>query len=153
MLWRYVTTHTIGQMRRAALAFYLLTAVVTACTGIAAKGTGEAAVTRFHQQLDSGSFDAIYDETDSLFQGASTREQFAAVLRAVHSKLGNVAGANETEFFTREEVGTNPGSYISLTFETAFASGKGTEKFNYRVDGGKVRLVGYNINSNELLTK
>jgi hypothetical protein len=68
-----------------------------------------------------------------------------AVLRSVHTKLGNVVRSDQTEFYSREQAGTNAGSYISMTYTTQFASGKATEKFNYRVDGNKVRLAGYNV--------
>lgn len=131
----------------------LATASLLACAGFAAKGTAEQAVTRFHQQLDAGSYDEIYDQTDALFRIATAREQFLSILRSVHTKLGNVGSSTQTEFYSREEAGTNPGSYISLTYQTQFASGKGTEKFNYRVDGGQVHLVGYNISSIDLITK
>jgi hypothetical protein len=127
------------------LRYLCLIAVLITCSGFAAKGTAEKAVAHFHEQLDAASFEAIYDETDDLFKGATTKDQFVAILRPVHTKLGNVVRSDQTEFYSREQAGTNAGSYISMTYAMQFASGKASEKFNYRVDGNKVRLAGYNV--------
>lgn len=40
-----------------------------------------------------------------------------------------------------------------VSYETKFASGSGTETFTWRVDGGQLKLVGYHIDSRELIVK
>jgi hypothetical protein len=134
-------------MRRLRYACLIATAAATlsGCAGFAAKGTAEQAVAHFHEQLDTASFEAIYDESDDLFKGATTKDQFVMILRSVHTKLGTVVRSDQTEFYSREQAGTDAGSYISMTYATQFTLGKATEKFNYRLLGTKVRLVGYNI--------
>src|SRR4030088_2808968 len=106
------------------LRYLCLIAVLIACSGFPAKGTAEKAVAHFHEQLDAASFEAIYDETDDLFKGATTKEPCVPVLRSVHTKLGKVVRSDQTEFYSREEAGTNAGSYILMTYATQFASGK-----------------------------
>lgn len=128
--------------------------VVTSCSGIAAKGTAETAVARFHDQLDAEKYDEIWDEADDAFKKVTAKADFSALLAAMHRKLGRVVTARQTGFFTQDRAGTDiAGSFISFTYETEFAEGSGTEKFNWRVDGQRVRLVGYNINSNALILK
>src|SRR6266568_3611894 len=79
---------------------------------------------------------------------------FSALLGAMHRKLGRVVSTTQTGVFSQDRAGTDiSGSFISFTYETTFADGSGTEKFNWRVDGKQVRLVGYNINSNALILK
>ena len=134
---------------RVVLATAILASLV-GCSALAGKTPAESAVTQFHAQLDAGSFDDIYEQTDARFKNATTHDQFVAVLRAIHTKLGNVVSAKQTNWFAQDSTG---GSMLSLTYETEFASGKGTEKFSYAVAGNAVRLVGYNINSADLIIK
>jgi hypothetical protein len=138
----------------ARVACFALVAIViaTACAGFAAKGTAEDAVARFHQQLDAEQFEQIYENADELFKNATTRTQFTEILAAVHRKLGNVVSSKQTGFHSRDQAGVNSGSYISMTYDTQFAEGRGTESFNWRVTGSGVKLVGYNINSAALIT-
>jgi hypothetical protein len=142
-------------MRPPLLAIVILLAAVmlSACNGFAAKGEAESAVASFHQLLDAGRYDEIYDATDDLFKGATTRSDFTKILQTVHGKLGGIQSAEETRFFSREETGTNPGSYISITYDTAFEQGHATESFNWKVIAGTVRLVGYNVNSPLLIAR
>jgi hypothetical protein len=124
-----------------------------ACAGFAAKGEAEAAVAGFHQMLDAERYDEIYDATDDLFKGATTRSDFTAILQAVHRKLGGTQSSAETNFYAREQAGTNAGSYISLIYDTAYEQGHATESFNWKVVAGEVRLVGYNVKSSLLVSR
>ena len=126
---------------------------VVSCAGFAAKGEAEAGVATFHQMLDAERYGDIYEATDDLFKGATTSATFTEVLQAVHKKLGEVRTASQTGFYSRDQAGTNAGSYLSLTYDTEFAAGHATESFNWRVTDGKVRLAGYNINSALLITR
>jgi uncharacterized protein DUF4019 len=139
--------------RLAALALVAIV-IATACAGFAAKGTAETAITKFHEQLDAEKYDEIWMETDEAFRKVTPQADFSALLGAVHRKLGRIVSTTQTNFFSQELAGTeNSGSFISLTYQTVFAEGTGTEKFNWRVVGQSVRLVGYNISSNALILK
>ena len=139
--------------RLAALALAAIV-IATSCAGFAAKGTAETAITKFHEQLDAEKYDEMWMGTDDTFKKVTAQADFSALLGAVHRKLGRVVSTTQTNFFSQELAGTeNSGSFISFTYQTAFAEGSGTEKFNWRVDGKNVRLVGYNINSNALILK
>jgi len=128
--------------------------IAAACAGLAAKGTGETAIARFHEQLDAERYDEIWMETDDAFKKVTAQADFSALLGAVHRKLGRVVSATQTGVFSQDRAGTEiSGSFISFTYETTFAEGIATEKFNWRVDGKLVRLVGYNVSSNALILK
>jgi uncharacterized protein DUF4019 len=130
------------------------TVLATACSGFAAKGTAETATARFHEQLDAEKYDEIWLDADEAFKKVTTQASFSALLAAMHRKLGRVLSSKQTGFFSEERAGLDvSGSFIALTYETAFAEGSGTERFNWRVDGQRVRLVGYNINSSALILK
>ena len=103
--------------------------------------------------LDAERYAEIYDGTDDMFKTATTETQFTQILQAVHRKLGLLRSTAQKNFYSREQAGTNAGSYISMTYDTAFAEGPATESFNWRVVNGKVRLAGYNIQSALLITR
>lgn len=140
-------------LARRALLVVLALAGALACGAIAGKGLAEDGVTQFHQRLDTGAYDEIYEAVDEQFRATTTRADFTRILRAVHDKLGKVVSTKQTNFFAQDRAGIGSGSYVSLTYETQFANGRGTESFNWRVDGGKARLVGYNINSVDLISR
>ena len=142
-------------LHRISFAVLLMLAVAggSACAGFAAKGDAETAVQTFHQMLDAERYAEIYGQTDEIFKNATAEAQFTEILQAVHRKLGVVRSSAQTTFYSRDQAGTNPGSYISLTYKTEFAEGPATESFNWRVVDGKVHLAGYNINSTLLITR
>lgn len=113
------------------------------------KGAAEQAVASFHEQLDSGRFDPIYDEVAPEFKKASSRKDFVALLDAVHRKLGAVKSAKLDSW--RVNYGTGGGT-VQLVYTTRYAAGPATEQFVYRA-GKPPKLLGYNINSNALITR
>ena len=131
----------------------VLALAVSACAGFAAKGDAETGVATFHGMLDAERYSEIYAQTDELFKKATTEAQFTEILQAVHRKLGVVRSTSQTNLYSREQAGTNAGSYLSLTYSTQFAEGPATESFNWRVADGKVHLAGYNIQSSLLVTR
>lgn len=133
--------------------FLLAILVGSACAGFAAKGEAESAVANFHLMLDAERYADIYQTADDLFKNATKESDFTAILQAVHRKLGTVHGAVQQNFYSRDQAGTNAGSYISMTYDTEFEQGHATESFNWRVADGKVRMVGYNIQSALLITR
>jgi len=135
------------------VAVFLAVAAGSACAGFAAKGDAETGVASFHGMLDAEQYTDIYSGTDDIFKNATSETQFTEVLQAVHRKLGVVVSTAQTSIYSREQAGTNAGSYLSLTYKTEFAQGSATESFNWRVVDGKVHLAGYNIQSSLLITR
>lgn len=66
------------------------------------------------------------------------------------SQLGTVQSANRESFYVNFETS---GETVSLNYTTQFESDKATEVFNFLVRGDEVRLVGYHIASEALITK
>jgi hypothetical protein len=114
-----------------------------------AKPKAEAAVGVFHEQLNAGNLDAIWNSTDDQFRSATPRAKFDQFIQAVHRKLGRVvktsgAGWNVMTF--------NLKTRVVLQQKTEFEHGSGTEVFTYTVNGDEIKLSGYNVNSMELVT-
>lgn len=110
----------------------------------------DTAVARFHQQLNAGSFEQIYDDSDTEFKGVTTQEKFVNILSAIHRKLGPVQSTEREAFVLN--YGT-AGERIRLTYSTQFEGDKAQEQFVFQVVGDDLRLVGYDIRSDALITK
>ena len=84
------------------------------------------------------------------FQQASSEKEITDLFNAIHTKLGNVVTSNRTNIFMSATTG---GNFVRTTYDTTFANGKGQETFNWRLVNDQLTLVGYNIESRDLITK
>jgi hypothetical protein len=114
------------------------------------KTLAESEVPKFHDSLDAGKFEDLYGQSSDDFKKAASKEDFVKLITAVHNKLGNVFGSKSTYFNVNFHTG---GTFVTLAYETSFVSGKGAEKFVYRIKNNKPFLNGYWINSNDLIIK
>lgn len=113
------------------------------------KDLSEQATERFHAQLDSAQFEAIYGEADQDFRSTVTERDANALWRMVQRRFGPVQGtalANWHVSFT-----TGGGTQVRLIYRTAFAQDSAVETITWRIRDGTPRLLGYNINSPALL--
>jgi outer membrane murein-binding lipoprotein Lpp len=124
--------------------------ILTGCGAMKGRDTAEQAVSEFHAQLDKGDFRGIYSAAHSDFKAASTEKDFVALLAAVHRKLGNIQKSDQSGWRVNS---FNLKTNVILTCNTRFAGGDAVETFNYRIDGNRAQLYGYNINSQALITK
>jgi hypothetical protein len=145
--------HTTLRNVSLSLAMLVTVAVGAGCAGFAAKGEAETGVVNFHEMLDAERYSEIYDKTDELFKTATPGPRFIEILEGVHRKLGAVRSTALKDFYSRDQAGTNAGSYLSMTYDTQFAEGPATESFNWKVVNGKVYLAGYNIQSALFITR
>ena len=136
------------------LLLYLVPAILLlpllACHPLENKKAAESAVTKFHAQLDAEQFHEIYAASSHDFQQASNEPDMTALFQAIHRKLGPIHKSDEAGFFVNYTTG---GTMITLTYSTQFASGSGQEQFIWRMEDGQPALVGYHINSKELITR
>lgn len=133
------------------IALLMVCLLVDSCSSSANKQLAEDGVTQFHLQLDSGQYNAIYNGTDEKFRQVSSEKDFTLLLDAVHRKLGRVQNAELKNF----QIGwyAGQGQTVTLIYHTQFAEGRADERFVWHISGGQPLLVGYNINSNDLITR
>lgn len=128
-----------------------LAIIVSGCGGmLKGKKAAEQSVADFHQMYNEGKLVEIYSAGHARLKSASTEKQFLEFMGAVQRKLGKVtqtanAGFNVQSF--------NFTTSVVLTQNTTFAQGTGTEVFTFQMEGEKAILVGYNINSKDLILK
>jgi hypothetical protein len=73
-----------------------------------------------------------------------------ALFAAIDSKLGKVQSSSITTWNVKT---FNFVTTVVLVSDTQFELGAGTETFTFRVNGDKATLLGYNINSMDMMTR
>ena len=129
----------------------LAATVLAGCGGVFnGKGAAETAIAHFHALYNQGNLDEIWKEADPQFCAASTKPKYDEFMGAVERKLGKVvssanAGWNVKTF--------NFNTTIAMAQNTVFEHGQGTESFTFAMSGTNAVLVGYNIQSMDLIVK
>jgi hypothetical protein len=123
------------------------TALLAGCSAGKDEAAAEQAVTHFHQLLDAGQSEAIYDAATPEMKANAPKADFIRFLDAVHRKLGVVKEAKQQGWGVNYNTG---GGTVTLSYQTRFANGSGTEQFVYRT-GAAPALLGYRINSTDLI--
>ena len=125
--------------------------LLSSCSSTKNVALAQQNVEQFHSQLNSEHYTAVYAACDEKFHQATSESDFVKLLQAVHRKLGNVEGSSLRNTGVAWFAGQ--GATVTLLYETRFAEGTGIEKFVWHMKDNGAALYGYNINSNELVTK
>lgn len=133
-------------MKRACL---MITLLLGACSVPQPIAGIDVQVVQFHQLLDAENYAAIWKDTSQEMRGATTEQQLDKIFAAVHRKLGKVVESKQVGW--RTNVTTN-GTFAEVQMATRFEKGSGQERFVYRQDGDQLKLAGYNITSNDMMT-
>jgi len=120
------------------------------CSALKDKEAAEGAVTRFHQMVDAGQADAIYDAASADLKAVTSRKQFSQLVLTIHDRLGAVKDAKRQGW--KVDYANGEGT-ATLTYATRFAAGEGKEDFVYRLGGAQPALMGYHITSDALVAK
>ena len=129
----------------------LLGLVLVGCGDtIHGKALAEPKVEVFHEQLNGKRFDEIYNTAGEDFRKAASKEKVLELFAAINRKLGAAKISKTVNWNVRT---FNSKTTISLVEETDFEQGRGTETFAFLIVDGRAELVGYNINSTDMLTK
>lgn len=96
--------------------------------------------------VDGGDYAASWDQADALLRGATTREQWSALLAGVRGTLGDVAERKllSATFFTSLP-GAPDGEYVVLSFASSFEhKASAVETVTPRLESdGRWRVSGY----------
>ncbi len=128
--------------------FLFFTVVLSACSATDDSNTAESQVPLFHQALDATQFESLYENSSAELKKAVSKKEFIAYLNEVHDRLGNVKSAEKIS----SNVNFASNTYVTLSYNTEFERGKGSERFIYRVNSKQVFLYSYHIQSSKLPT-
>lgn len=133
---------------RATWGFVLAAAVLGGCSMKADLTATDAAVARFHQQLDAGRLQDIVQASAPEMKASANAAMFGPILAAVHRKLGRVAATRRLGFNDQQNTA---GHFVSVTYHSTFEQGEGDESFTFKIDGDRATLAGYNVNAPALI--
>jgi hypothetical protein len=119
------------------------------CNASSSRQHAESAVDVFHRELNAGDFDAIWNGADDQFRQSVSRQSYDKFVGAVHRKLGRALRTSNQNWSLRS---LNLKTSIVLVQHTEFEYGAGTETFTFSVRGESVKLIGYHIESTDLVT-
>jgi len=128
----------------------VLSLATVACGLFDSVDVAETQVEIFHSRFNSGQYHQIYLEFDETLRQGTTETYFGEFMGAVHRKLGNLEEATRGGFDVRWD---GAGKWVTLRYQSRFTHGEAVEEFVWHINGGKAKLVGYNINSLDLITK
>jgi hypothetical protein len=123
--------------------------IAAGCSMGAHVETATSGVATFHEQVNAGQFDAIYTAAATDFRKATTQEDFNKLLGAIAARLGKHVSSAQSGWHVNAGTG---GTIVTLTFNSTFERGVGTEQFVFRIKDQKPQLLGYHIQSNDMLT-
>ncbi len=129
----------------------VLLALATGCGGLTkGKGAAEQGIAHFHDLYNQSKFDQIWQDASPKFRAASAKPKYDEFMAALQRKLGNVVSTTNTTW----NVGTfNTETTARMAQHTIFEKGQGTESFTFSIDGTNATMVGFNIESMDLITK
>lgn len=114
------------------------------------RAEAEKAVSEFHESFNAGRFAEIYDAASDEFRAALKRERFLELVGAIQRKLGKVTGTENKGWRVNSR---NLRTYVDLTQASRFDTGEAVETFSFVVRDGKAILIGYNIQSLDLIVR
>ncbi len=123
--------------------------VLSGCGSQQSVDNAKAAVSVFHADLDAANINSIWADTAPAFRETTDRKQLGSFLLAVNRKLGKVRRSEQVGWQMNT---TTQGSFVVLQMQTEFERGPAQETFTFLRDGEQLRLAGYNVNSNALVT-
>lgn len=136
-------------MKKISCSLALIVLILTGCSDtINGLSIAEPKVEEFHQQLKNAEYDRIYESTHEEFKKATTKEKFTQMLEAIRRKLGAVKNTQAVNWKVNTK---NFRTYVMIVQETEFEKGKGTETFTFSVADDDARLIGYYINSMDMM--
>jgi hypothetical protein len=133
-----------------AMAITPLLITLSACSSAGDMAAARHAVEMFHYELDNANYDAIWKDTASEMRAAATQPVLNQLLSAVHTKLGKVTASQEQGINVNYNTGA---TFTTVVMHTRFDHGAGDENFVFKTAEGSAHLVGYHINSMDLITK
>ena len=138
-------------MKRLVFLTVIISLLLFGCTDtIKGKSVAEPKMAVFHDRFNAGQYEEIYSEAADEFQKAATKENLFDLLSAIDRKLGKVQSSSINSWNVKT---FNLVTTVVFVADTQFEQGTGTETFTFRVSGDKATLLGYNINSMDMMTR
>ena len=95
----------------------------------------------FHERMNAGHFDEVYDDAHPAFRHEISRQEWLRHMKETREDLGLYRA--KRSFNVNAIVG--PPVQVSVSYESTFEQGYGTEEFSFARKGDKLQLLKYFI--------
>ena len=106
-----------------------------------------AAAERFHQQLNAGDYDQIYENSTDEFRQWGSRDKLKQFFDDIRDKMGAAGKASTIGFHVNWRNGV---VWVDETMDTQFEKGKGQEFFVWKIQQDQPHLYNYRIDAPSL---
>ncbi len=113
------------------------------------RNLADTAVRQFHEELNEGRYQDILGQADEGFSDGATDQDPLKFFSGLHAKLGDADAA--TLVSLKVDIGFGD-SLLVCEYNTTFAAGSAVETFTWKKTGGTLRLSGYTVVSNAILS-
>jgi hypothetical protein len=103
-----------------------------------------AAADRFHQQLNAGDYDQIYENATEEFRRSGKREDLNHLFDNIRNKMGRAGRPSAIGFHVNWRNGV---LWVDQAFNTQFEKGKAQEYFVWKIQQDQPHLYNYRIDS------
>lgn len=121
--------------------------LLAACNPFSQMDDADAQIETFHAHYSSGDFDAIYQMAAPEFRESVSQDGWNELMQFVSAGLGAAEDSSQTGFNINTDNGVTS---TTITRETSFALGEGTETFTFTGSGEDMRLIGWEVQSETL---
>ena len=131
--------------------FFLIPLILLVTSCSLSEGLEDAgnAVAAFHEQMETGRYQEIYRNSSQGLKNATTEKDLTSLLNSFQTILGDVVSSSRTNFSFRTS--TTTGNTYTVVYNTRYENGAGTETFVFVEEEGVLRLLSYNLNSNDYI--
>lgn len=105
-------------------------------------------INNFHYHYDAEEYGDIWEKSAPAMKKASNKKAFVEFLTGVRAALGEEKSSKQTGWNMQS---TTDGSFVTITMQTEFERGSGVEVFTFKNVGDEPSLVGYNVNSDDMM--
>lgn len=122
--------------------------LLAACNPIAQMNDADEQIDLFHERYSAGEFDAIYRDSAPEFREAVKQDEWANLLQTVSGRLGAVEDSSQTGVNVNASNGVTT---TTITRDTTYEQGEGTETFIYSGSGDDMALMNWEVVSDQLI--
>ncbi|QIQ85839.1 hypothetical protein [Erythrobacter sp.] len=121
---------------------------LAACNPVEQFGIAEERIDTFHARYNEGDAGALYAMTGETFREVTDPEDMGSLVAMFTARLGRIESSERSGFNTSFNNGLN---VTTVTMDTQFEQGAGTETYIFHGTGEDMELVGWQVNSPRLM--
>ena len=118
--------------------------LLAACNPGAQVADAKVEIEALQALYNKGDAKGFYVAGGDTLHKAAPREQLEGMMALIDARLGRIRSSKQTGFKTAFK---NGATFTTITMQTSFERGEGTETYLFEGSGKDMKLAGWNVNS------